>query len=756
MRNYFIFDGKDSRDFGVYISGQGTFKAPARSYDAIQIPGRNGALLGIGSRLENVELTYPAFIYSNFKTNLAALRAYLLSHTGYFKLSDSYHPDEYRLAYFTGPLEPDVTSANNAGEFNITFVCKPQRFLNSGDTVTSFTPGGANQRTYTGEIATFDAEAGDAITSLLAQFSPQQDLHGYNKPWTAGAGKNKLYVPAGSSTVNGTTFAVASDGKVTLTNAPTSNATKLVCTFTLPAGSYIYTSGITEQRDVTVDTFVQKSGTTIARGNNSDSPGNSFTLTEESTLNFDIRVHSGYNPNNLVVKPMIRLSSVSDATWEPYSNICPITGWTGASVNRTGKNLCRVAFAFPTSQNVTYTENEDGTVHCKGTATGESFSAGSITGSVSNIDSRCMYTVPAGTYTISNIAGVRIWVQFRNADNTAQTGTNVNIAVGASHTITFTEPAIIYIRSDIATGTVVDTDMQVMVTEGSTVATVYEPWQKQTVTVDWTSVAGTQYRGTFDPVTGKLTATSKLLEFDGVTNGKKLTGVGTNTGFYAYTISPSDGKVYGYDYWVEEAEAAADDALCSALPYMSYLVVDQISRFVFRCNASGVFQIRLIFAQATGFDTIAKANQWLNDLYTAGTPCTVCYPLETPVEYQLTPISIPLLEGENNIWTDAGDVTVVITDGQKIVNPTLFDALPLLRVYGVGTLGLGENLIVITNADSYTDIDCDMMDCFKGSVNKNQYVQFSGNDFPTLKPGDNLVTFSGITQVDIKPRWWSV
>ena len=29
---------------------------------------------------------------------------------------------------------------------------------------------------------------------------------------------------------------------------------------------------------------------------------------------------------------MIRLSSVSDATFAPYSNICPIAGWTGANV----------------------------------------------------------------------------------------------------------------------------------------------------------------------------------------------------------------------------------------------------------------------------------------------------------------------------------------------------------------------------------------------------------------------------------------
>lgn len=145
MRNYFVFDGVDSRSFGVYISGQGTFKSPARIYDEIQIPGKNGNLLGLENRLENVDLTYPAFIYSNFDANISNLRSFLLSKTGYFELKDSYHPAEYRMAYFPGPLEPDVTSRNNAGSFDLTFLCKPQRFLESGKTIQVFTEDGIIQ-----------------------------------------------------------------------------------------------------------------------------------------------------------------------------------------------------------------------------------------------------------------------------------------------------------------------------------------------------------------------------------------------------------------------------------------------------------------------------------------------------------------------------------------------------------------------------------------------------------------------------------
>lgn len=142
MRNYFTFNGTDSRTFGVYISGQGTFSAPARAYNLLTIPGRNGALVGSEKRLENKDLTYPAFIVVDFDRSLAALRSFLLSQVGYKKLQDSYHPDEYRKALFVGPLDPDVEESNKEGKFNLVFNCMPQRFLVSGDEVTTLTASG--------------------------------------------------------------------------------------------------------------------------------------------------------------------------------------------------------------------------------------------------------------------------------------------------------------------------------------------------------------------------------------------------------------------------------------------------------------------------------------------------------------------------------------------------------------------------------------------------------------------------------------
>lgn len=138
MRNYFTLNGVDSRDFGVYINGQGTYSAPEKDYTFYQIPGRSGDIIGSENRLMNIEITYHAFIYADFDNNMAAFRSFLLSLDGYQRLEDSYHPDEFRMACYTGPFDPAVTVVNDAGEFDIVFNCKPQRYLKSGETEYAF------------------------------------------------------------------------------------------------------------------------------------------------------------------------------------------------------------------------------------------------------------------------------------------------------------------------------------------------------------------------------------------------------------------------------------------------------------------------------------------------------------------------------------------------------------------------------------------------------------------------------------------
>jgi len=102
-----------------------------------------------------------------------------------------------------------------------------------------------------------------------------------------------------------------------------------------------------------------------------------------------------------------------------------------------------------------------------------------------------------------------------------------------------------------------------------------------------------------------------------------------------------------------------------------------------------------------------------------------------------------------------GERVKTFTADGVIINDTLFASRPLIRAYGTGTFYIGNYGVTISNADVYTDIDSDIMDCYKGTANKNAYV--SMNDFPLLVPGNNGITLgAGITQIDITPRYFTL
>ena len=139
-----IFDGQASRNYGVYITGQAVYNAPERAVEMIAIPGRDGAFALDQGRFENIEVTYPAGIFADnerdFAQAVSDFRNYLCSRKGYCRLSDEYNPDEYRMGVYKSGLE--VTPAQlKAGEFTITFDCKPQRFLTSGEVAVSVDDG---------------------------------------------------------------------------------------------------------------------------------------------------------------------------------------------------------------------------------------------------------------------------------------------------------------------------------------------------------------------------------------------------------------------------------------------------------------------------------------------------------------------------------------------------------------------------------------------------------------------------------------
>lgn len=135
--NSLTFDGINSIDYGIYITGEAVYNAPERAVEMVAIPGKNGALAMDDGRFENIEVTYPAGTFGDdqpdYRDKVREFRNILAARYGYVRLVDTYNPDEYRLALYKSGLEVESVRYSTAGEFDITFECKPQRFLIVGD-----------------------------------------------------------------------------------------------------------------------------------------------------------------------------------------------------------------------------------------------------------------------------------------------------------------------------------------------------------------------------------------------------------------------------------------------------------------------------------------------------------------------------------------------------------------------------------------------------------------------------------------------
>lgn len=142
MMRSFTYNGLQSKNFGVYISGSGIYDSPARAYETVKIPGRNGDLLMPENRLDNVTVNYPCFILGDFDQHFNDFKGAMLAFNGYKRLTDDYDTDHYRQAFLIGDIKPEIQRNLRAGSFTVSFSCKPQRWLISGNTETSITSSG--------------------------------------------------------------------------------------------------------------------------------------------------------------------------------------------------------------------------------------------------------------------------------------------------------------------------------------------------------------------------------------------------------------------------------------------------------------------------------------------------------------------------------------------------------------------------------------------------------------------------------------
>lgn len=138
LKNHFVFAGESSLEYGIGISGSGTYDKPPKRAERLSVPGRNGDLFLEDGSFENREYTYPAYIVEDLPTKIDALAAFLLSTKGYQRLEDTYHPEHFRMGIYVDGLDVKTGTLNAYGTFDVTFNVMPQKFLKEGEIAMEF------------------------------------------------------------------------------------------------------------------------------------------------------------------------------------------------------------------------------------------------------------------------------------------------------------------------------------------------------------------------------------------------------------------------------------------------------------------------------------------------------------------------------------------------------------------------------------------------------------------------------------------
>lgn len=135
-RSQIIFHGASSETVNLYIEKGPDYVIPERDYTATHVPGRNGDVIVDTGSFQNVERKYSVSFGEYNKEKYvqlsSAVSAWLHSGSGYSDLQDTYEPLYRRKAYFKANTDFE-NILSQAGKGELVFICKPQRYLVSGE-----------------------------------------------------------------------------------------------------------------------------------------------------------------------------------------------------------------------------------------------------------------------------------------------------------------------------------------------------------------------------------------------------------------------------------------------------------------------------------------------------------------------------------------------------------------------------------------------------------------------------------------------
>lgn len=135
-RGLIVYGGEASSDYGMVVAEAPSFERPTRKQSVYTVPGRMGDVVFQQDAWNDVVRTYQVWMADDADKSLVdtvdAFEAWLNSQKGYQRLEDSFEPDVFRLAYYSGGIGVS-NHLTQYGEATLSFTCRPERFYKSGE-----------------------------------------------------------------------------------------------------------------------------------------------------------------------------------------------------------------------------------------------------------------------------------------------------------------------------------------------------------------------------------------------------------------------------------------------------------------------------------------------------------------------------------------------------------------------------------------------------------------------------------------------
>lgn len=137
MIHSFTYKGRDSREFGLYITNKESYNKPSRNIDFKPVPGRNGAVIIDNGGYENLDVSLsvrlfvpqiaPEWDNHDFAYAYNKVTEWICGDAGYYVYTDTYDPDYYRLGCIKSGIKVNQRRKDVA-DLTFSFSFKPYKY----------------------------------------------------------------------------------------------------------------------------------------------------------------------------------------------------------------------------------------------------------------------------------------------------------------------------------------------------------------------------------------------------------------------------------------------------------------------------------------------------------------------------------------------------------------------------------------------------------------------------------------------------